>query len=57
LASCSSRITSEVFFGINEISLKNTGKRFIFSERTAHDLDHPISFPEGAYLKTGYYQF
>ncbi len=57
LASCSSRITSEVFFGINEISLKNTGRHSVLFERTAHDLDHPISFPEGAYLKTGYYQF
>jgi 23S rRNA (cytosine1962-C5)-methyltransferase len=57
LASCSSRISSEEFFGINEKSLNDIGKSYILIERTAHDLDHPISFPEGAYLKTGYYQF
>ena len=25
--------------------------------KTQHDVDHPISFPEGAYLKCGYYRF
>jgi 23S rRNA (cytosine1962-C5)-methyltransferase len=26
-------------------------------DATAHDIDHPISFKEGAYLKCGYYKF
>jgi len=25
-------------------------------ERSFHDTDHPIGFPEGAYLKTAYYK-
>ncbi len=54
LASCSSRITAEVFFNINEKALKNTSLKLI--KKTFHDIDHPISFKEGAYLKAGYYQ-
>jgi len=57
LASCSSRISAEVFFGINEKVLDDIGISYKLLEKTFHDIDHPISFPEGAYLKTGYYQF
>ncbi len=53
LASCSSRITSDEFFEIHKESLPNT---FECIKTTAHDLDHPVAFPEGAYLKTGYYK-
>ncbi|MBT8261485.1 MAG: class I SAM-dependent rRNA methyltransferase [Bacteroidia bacterium] len=57
LASCSSRISSEVFFSINEKSLNESGRNYTLLDKTAHDIDHPVTFPEGAYLKTGYYQF
>ena len=52
LASCSSRIKATDFFEIVETNLKH----FRTIEKTTHDTDHPISFPEGAYLKCGYYQ-
>ncbi|MGB1247999.1 MAG: class I SAM-dependent rRNA methyltransferase [Chitinophagales bacterium] len=57
LASCSSRIVAKEFFELSESTLRNTGKSFRILAKTYHDADHPISFPEGAYLKSGYYQF
>jgi 23S rRNA (cytosine1962-C5)-methyltransferase len=57
LASCSSRISSEEFFQINKSILKKQPRPFRVILTTAHDIDHPITFPEGAYLKCGYYQF
>ncbi len=57
LASCSSRITKEEFHDICERALDKTNRSFYLLEQTQHDIDHPIRFPEGAYLKTAYYQF
>ncbi|EDM43114.1 hypothetical protein SCB49_12854 [unidentified eubacterium SCB49] len=57
LASCSSRVTADEFFQINTETLKRSGKYFEFIDKTFHDTDHPIGFPEGAYLKCGYYRF
>tara|TARA_R110002072_G_scaffold118631_1_gene250812 strand:- start:237788 stop:239008 length:1221 start_codon:yes stop_codon:yes gene_type:complete len=57
LASCSSRVSADDFFKINETVLKNQPRRFSVWQKTFHDLDHPIGFPEGAYLKCAYYQF
>ncbi|KAA3623093.1 MAG: class I SAM-dependent rRNA methyltransferase [Flavobacterium sp.] len=57
LASCSSRVTAESFFEINKRILDDTSRKYRVMEKTFHDLDHPVSFPEGAYLKTAYYQF
>jgi len=54
LASCSSRITADVFFKINEEALRYTSLKLI--KKTFHDIDHPIGFKEGAYLKAGYYE-
>jgi 23S rRNA (cytosine1962-C5)-methyltransferase len=50
-ASCSSRISSSVFFEevFNEIS--KTGRTAVDVIRTSHPIDHPIGFPEGEYLK------
>jgi 23S rRNA (cytosine1962-C5)-methyltransferase len=50
-ASCSSRVeTAEFFNGIHRTAHKE--KRPLREiERTGHPVDHPISFPEGAYLK------
>jgi 23S rRNA (cytosine1962-C5)-methyltransferase len=56
LASCSSRISSETFFEINKVALTNQLRKFSVHLTTGHDIDHPISFPEGAYLKCGYYK-
>jgi 23S rRNA (cytosine1962-C5)-methyltransferase len=55
LASCSSRVTAEEFFKINKTELKKQHRHFSVFLTTGHDIDHPVSFPEGAYLKCGYY--
>ncbi|WP_025740449.1 class I SAM-dependent rRNA methyltransferase [Aquimarina pacifica] len=55
LASCSSRISAQDFFDISEKNILSTKRTFTCIEKTLHDIDHPISFPEGAYLKCGYY--
>ncbi len=57
LASCSSRVSSEDFFRINEEYLEKSGRYFETELQTQHDIDHPIGFDEGAYLKCGYYRF
>ncbi|MCW5519387.1 class I SAM-dependent methyltransferase [Aureitalea sp. L0-47] len=57
LASCSSRVIAEDFFEINEKVFSNCGRAYHLEDTTFHDIDHPIGFPEGAYLKTGYYRF
>lgn len=56
LASCSSRISSETFFDINKDALTSRSRNFSIHLTTGHDIDHPIGFPEGAYLKCGYYK-
>ncbi|WP_271767750.1 class I SAM-dependent rRNA methyltransferase [Aquimarina algiphila] len=56
LASCSSRVIKEDFFKISEDNILNTGRTFEVLEKTTHDIDHPIIFAEGAYLKCGYYR-
>jgi 23S rRNA (cytosine1962-C5)-methyltransferase len=57
LASCSSRVVSQSFFNINTQSLNNEGRTYKTILTTQHDIDHPITFPEGAYLKCAYYRF
>ena len=57
LASCSSRVLADSFFDINHQVLKSSNRKFKVVLKTQHDSDHPIGFPEGAYLKCGYYQF
>lgn len=56
LASCSSRVTAQAFFDISEQHIAKTGRIFTTIDKTYHDIDHPIRFPEGAYLKCGYYR-
>ncbi len=55
LASCSSRVSAQQFFDISESTLRDTGHSIKILDKTYHDTDHPIAFPEGAYLKCGYY--
>lgn len=57
LASCSSRVTAPIFFDINAQVLRKHGRAFKTIKKTEHDTDHPVSFPEGAYLKCAYYRF
>ncbi|MDY2587573.1 class I SAM-dependent rRNA methyltransferase [Winogradskyella aquimaris] len=57
LASCSSRVTAQSFFDLNQSVLNAQGRLFETVLKTKHDVDHPITFPEGAYLKCGYYRF
>jgi 23S rRNA (cytosine1962-C5)-methyltransferase len=57
LASCSSRIVADSFFQINKEVLDHQSRSYVLQNRTQHDVDHPISFKEGAYLKTGFYRF
>lgn len=56
LASCSSRVTAQQFFDISEQGIIKAQRGFNPIEKTFHDSDHPIGFPEGAYLKCGYYR-
>ncbi|MFT5167074.1 MAG: 23S rRNA (cytosine1962-C5)-methyltransferase [Saprospiraceae bacterium] len=56
LASCSSRVSSDDFFQISENAIRSANKEFELIEKTFHDVDHPVKFPEGAYLKSGYYR-
>ncbi|MFT5847869.1 MAG: 23S rRNA (cytosine1962-C5)-methyltransferase [Psychroserpens sp.] len=57
LASCSSRVTATSFYDINEQTLIASKRSFSVEQKTQHDIDHPIGFTEGAYLKCGYYRF
>ncbi len=57
LASCSSRVSASEFFRINEAVLNAQPRDYKVESTSQHDIDHPITFKEGAYLKTGYYLF
>ena len=50
-ASCSSRIDRARFDATIEAAADRADRRLDVIERTDHDLDHPVGFPEGAYLK------
>ncbi len=54
LASCSSRVTADQFFKLNEEELPM--HQFDLIETTYHDIDHPVKIPEMSYLKCGYYR-
>lgn len=51
MASCSSRISADTFFETVLEAAWQAGVDLDEIERTGHALDHPITFPEGAYLK------
>lgn len=57
LASCSSRVTADDFFETVLPIVQNSKRPFHIMEKTFHDIDHPITFREGAYLKSIYLQF
>ena len=51
MASCTSRVTPDTFFDTIHQAATTAGRRLHDLNRTTHPLDHPITFPEGAYLK------
>lgn len=57
MASCSSRVSNEDFFTLVDENIKGSKRKFTLLEKTYHDIDHPIGFPESAYLKGVYYSF
>ena len=56
MASCSSRVSADEFFWTVNNELERSNKQFEEINRTFHDVDHPIGFPEGAYLKCAYFR-
>lgn len=56
LASCSARVSQEAFFTASENALKSSNRQFSIIKKTGHDIDHPVTFPEGSYLKCAYYR-
>lgn len=56
LASCSSRITADEFMQVHRTAFGQAGVHYKLEDFTRHDIDHPVRFPEGAYLKTAYYR-
>ena len=51
IASCSSRVSADAFFDTVTQAAQQAGRPLRELLRTGHALDHPITFPEGAYLK------
>jgi 23S rRNA (cytosine1962-C5)-methyltransferase len=49
--SCSSRVTAEQFHRTVALAASRAGRPFDEIRRTAHAVDHPVRFTEGAYLK------
>jgi 23S rRNA (cytosine1962-C5)-methyltransferase len=54
-ASCSSRVTAEQFFDTVVEAADSAGRPLTEIARTGHDIDHPVTFREGAYLKAGFW--
>lgn len=50
-ASCSSRVTTEDFEAVVRGAAADVGLELRDALMTGHAVDHPVSFPEGAYLK------
>ena len=51
-SSCSSRVTPQAFHDTVLRTAASTGRTVQEWARTGHAVDHPVSFPEGRYLKT-----
>jgi len=50
-SSCSGHVDVDRFFATVHRGAHRAGRRLRELERTGHPLDHPVAFPEGAYLK------
>lgn len=55
-ASCSSRVVADQFFDTVLAAAAAAGRPLHEIVRTGHDLDHPVTFREGAYLKAGFWR-
>ena len=51
IASCSSRVSAELFFQTIQTAVSTTPYQLHDPIYTTHAPDHPVTFPEGAYLK------
>ena len=51
MASCSSRVKADDFFSMIFTTAELANYSLEELERSTHAIDHPIGFPEGAYLK------
>ena len=51
MASCSSRVSAKSFFAAVNRAASGAGRPLDEIDRTGHAIDHPVLFPEGAYLK------
>ncbi len=54
-ASCSSRVSTDLFFATVLDAADAAGRELRQMVRTGHDIDHPVTFPEGSYLKAGFW--
>ena len=55
-SSCSSRISAEQFYELVSDTVENAGRPHLPIAHTTHAIDHPITFSQGAYLKTIFLQ-
>ena len=55
LASCSNRVSDDAFYKASEQGIQQANKTFKCIRKTGHDVDHPTTFDELKYLKSGYY--
>ena len=51
MASCSARVPADDFFELVHRVAREAGRPLDEFERTGHAPDHPVGFPQGAYLK------
>ncbi len=51
MSSCTARLSADSFFGIVVKTAAKAGRPLQEIARTGHPIDHPVGFPEGAYLK------
>ena len=57
LASCSAPIEAEAFYDLQHEVLRSLARPYRERLRTSHDLDHPVTFAQAAYLKSLYVDF
>jgi 23S rRNA (cytosine1962-C5)-methyltransferase len=50
-ASCSAKVSAKEFFGVVNRAAVQAGRPLVEIDRAGHGIDHPVRFPEGAYLK------
>ena len=55
LASCSSRVSADEFFARVSGELRSCNRKITELEKSFHDVDHPVGFAEGGYLKSVYF--